>query len=85
MGFLIQLVNLAAQIITWGVILQVVLSYFMSPFHPVRQVIDRLFEPLLLPIRKLIPSTGMLDFSPMVLIILVQIVASLLVGILRSL
>jgi len=40
---------------------------------------------LLTPIRRLMPSTGMLDFSPMVLIILVQLVARLLIGILIAL
>jgi len=44
-----------------------------------------LVAPLLDPIRRLIPSTGMLDFSPLVLIILVQIVGYLLKVILLSL
>lgn len=82
MNFLIWLINISSQIITLLVIAQVVLSYFMSPFHPVRQTIDSLVEPMLRPIRRYMPQTGMLDFSPMVLIILVQIVARLLIGIL---
>lgn len=85
MAFVVQIINMLAQIITLLVIAQVVLSYFMSPYHPVRQVVDRVVEPLLAPIRRIMPQTGMLDFSPMVLIILVQIVARLLVGLLISL
>ena len=85
MAIAIQLINLIAQLITLLVIVQVVLSYFMSPYHPVRQSIDRLVEPLLAPIRRILPQTGMLDFSPLILIILVQIVARLLVGLLVSL
>ena len=85
MAFIVQIINMLAQLITLLVIAQVVLSYFMSPFHPVRQVVDRVVEPLLAPIRRIMPQTGMLDFSPMVLIILVQIVARLLVGLLISL
>ena len=85
MAFIVQIINMLAQFITLLVIAQVVLSYFMSPFHPVRQVVDRVVEPLLAPIRRIMPQTGMLDFSPMVLIILVQIVARLLVGLLISL
>jgi len=84
-AFIVQIINMLAQLITLLVIAQVVLSYFMSPFHPVRQVVDRVVEPLLAPIRRIMPQTGMLDFSPMVLIILVQIVARLLVGLLISL
>lgn len=85
MAFIVQIINMLAQIITLLVIAQVVLSYFMSPYHPVRQAVDRVVEPLLAPIRRIMPQTGMLDFSPMVLIILVQIVARLLVGLLISL
>ena len=60
------------------------MSYFMDPYHPVRQSLDRLVEPLLFPIRRVLPQTGMLDFSPLVLIIIIQIVARILVGILTS-
>ena len=60
--------------------MQVILSYFMSPFHPVRQFIDRIVEPMLRPIRRLLPQTGMIDFSPLVLIILLQVIN----GVLRS-
>jgi YggT family protein len=79
------LINIIAQLITLLVIVQVALSYFMSPFHPVRQSIDSLVEPLLAPIRRLLPQTGMLDFSPLILIVLVQIVARLLTGLLATL
>ena len=85
MSLAIQLITIIAQLITLLVIVQVALSYFMSPFHPVRQAIDNLVEPLLAPIRRLLPQTGMLDFSPLILIILVQIVARLLTGLLTSL
>jgi YggT family protein len=82
---IVQLIHLLAQIITILVIVQVVLSYFMSPFHPVRQAIDRFVEPLLAPIRRVVPPMGMLDFSPLVLIILVQIIDTILTRFLLSL
>ena len=85
MSLAIQLITIIAQLITLLVIVQVALSYFMSPFHPVRQAIDNLVQPLLTPIRRLLPQAGMLDFSPLILIILVQIVARLLTGLLTSL
>jgi YggT family protein len=81
-GFLITLINLIAQAITLLVIAQIILSYLMSPFHPVRKFIDDLVEPMLAPLRRVVPPVGMFDFTPMVLIIIVQLVARLLVGIL---
>jgi YggT family protein len=81
-GFLITLINLIAQAITLLVIAQIILSYLMSPFHPIRKFIDDLVEPMLAPLRRVVPPVGMFDFTPMVLIIIVQLVARLLVGIL---
>ena len=60
------------------VLLKVLLSYFMDPFHPFRQFIDRLIDPLLDPIRRILPTYGRFDFSPIVLIILVEVLAMLL-------
>ncbi len=84
MQFIIYFINLLVQVLSLLVIAHVILSYFMSPYHPVRQVVDSVVEPLLSPIRRIMPQTGMLDFSPMVLIILLQVVARLLVGLLIS-
>lgn len=78
MVFAVRLINVLSQLITLLVIAKVVLSYFMDPYHPVRQAIDRVVDPMLNPIRRVIPAVGMIDFSPFVLIILVQIVASVL-------
>lgn len=80
MVFVVQVINILSQLITLLVILHIILSYFMSPYHAVRQAVDSIVEPLLAPIRSLMPQTGMLDFSPMILIILVQLVARLLIG-----
>ena len=64
------------------ILVKVILSYFMDPFHPVRQSIDRLIEPLLRPIRQVVPSFGRFDFSPLILLILVQIIGAILRNIL---
>lgn len=83
--FLIVLVRVAANIFSLLVIAKVLLSYFMSPYHTIRQTIDQLIEPLLAPIRNRMPMVGMLDFSPIVLLIGIQILEFLLVTIFASL
>ena len=40
-------------------------------FVAVHDAIARLFEPLLRPIRRFLPDTGAIDFSPMVLLLLI--------------
>ena len=78
-SILIQIINILSQFIILVVIAKVILSYFMDPYHPVRQTIDNLVEPFLAPIRRVVPLIGMFDFSPLILIILVQILSSVLI------
>jgi YggT family protein len=78
MAFLIQGIQFLMAALSWLVIIEVVLSYFMSPYHPLRAAISKVVEPMLSPIRRLIPQTGVFDFSPMVLIIIIQLVGYLL-------
>ena len=46
---------------------------------------NRLLDPVLKPIRKLLPQTGMIDFSPLVLIIVLNIIRIVLRNIIYSL
>jgi YggT family protein len=70
MVFIAILIHRIIQLVILVVIIQTILTYFLSPYHPIRQMIDRFVEPMLLPIRRVLPPLGMLDFSPLVLIIL---------------
>lgn len=76
---LAQAVNLFSQMIVLMVVINVILSYFLDPYHPIRTFLAQLVEPLLAPIRRIVPLVGMFDFSPLVLIILVQLIARMLV------
>ncbi len=67
------------------IIVYVLLSYFLSPYHPVRETLNRFVEPLLYPIRRVVPAVGGLDFSPLILLILVQVIGQILVMFLHSL
>ncbi len=82
---LITLVQVLGSVLFILVIVSVVLSYFMSPYHPVRAYLDRIVEPLLSPIRRVVPPVGMIDFSPLVLIILIQVIQTLLISLLAAL
>lgn len=82
---LIILVNTVQQILVILVIVSVILSYFMDPYHPVRRGVDNIVQPLLAPIRRVVPLVGMLDFSPLILILLLQLVGRFLVVFLASL
>ena len=82
---LARVVNILVQLITLLVIVKVFLSYFMSPYHPLRSNIDRIIDPLLNPIRRIIPSLGALDLSPIILIVIIQLLGRIIISILLSL
>lgn len=84
-GLLISLVNYISLGLSLLLIAYVVLSYFMDPFHPIRVTINRVVEPVLNPIRRILPQTGMVDFSPLVAIIILQILEFILTRLLISL
>jgi len=73
-----SIITIIEQTLLVLILLNVVLSYFMDPFHPFRQSVDRLIEPLLRPIRQIVPSFGRFDFSPIILMIIVEIAAAIL-------
>ena len=63
------------DIYTWVIIAAALISWFnLSPYHPAVRLLRRLTEPVLAPIRTLLPpwKTWGLDFSPMIVIALIQ-------------
>ena len=84
-GLLLLFINYLSLAFSLLLIAYVVLSYFMDPFHPIRSTVNRMVNPILDPIRRIMPQTGMMDFSPLVAIILVQIIEFILTRLLISL
>jgi len=79
------IINLIVQLITILIIVQVFLSYFLSPYHPFRQTLDRILIPIYMKIRRYIPPLGVVDLSPFILLILVQLAGRIIIGILNTL
>ena len=75
---------IAQAILSWLVAFNVINTHndFMRSFL---NALDRITEPLYRPIRRILPDFGGLDFSPLVLLILIQIVRMLLDGVEASL
>jgi len=63
-------------------IVRALLSWFpydpRSPLNPVRRVIYAITEPVLAPLRRIIPPVGMFDISFLVAIIVMQVVVRIL-------
>ena len=67
---LLRVVDVITTIMVLLILTHVIISYFMSPYHTFRMWVDRLVEPMLRPIRRVVPLVGMLDISPIILLLL---------------
>ena len=77
-GFLYSAVYIISQALIWLVIISALLSFLMAPSHQIRRTIDQIVEPMLRPIRKVVPYVGNIDISPLILIILIQLASYIL-------
>lgn len=75
------IISTIGQILSLLIVVDALLSFVLPPFHSVREAIGRVLNPIYAPIRKVIPSTGMLDFTPIVALILIQVLVMVLTSI----
>ena len=87
---LVQIISMIAQAIVFLVIIQFIIGLLfsfnvVSPRNDflmqVYNSINSLLDPLLRPIRRLLPATGAIDFSPLVLILALNAVVYILTDI----
>jgi YggT family protein len=86
----VKIADLLLGILTWVIIIQVALSWLLA-FNVLNTgsggvrafvvALDRLTAPLYRPIRRLLPDFGGIDFSPLVILILIQVLEKLLDGV----
>lgn len=67
-----QLVIWGLNVIVWVTIIYVVISW-VNPHAPFAPAFDLLLRPLLAPIRRIVPTIGGFDLSPLVLLIAVYV------------
>jgi YggT family protein len=72
------LINVLAQLLSLVVIVYILSTWVFPPYNEFRRAIASIVEPMLAPIRRLIPPVGMFDFSAFIFLILVQVLASIL-------
>ncbi len=82
MTSLADVILIITRALTLIILADVLVSYFLDVFHPIRQFLDSIVQPFLAPIRRLLPAMGGLDFSPLVLFFLVEMAGRVIVGIL---
>jgi YggT family protein len=83
-SILAQMIEVLTNLLTILVVIWAIVSWILPPFHPLREALDRIIDPMLAPIRRVLPSTGAVDFSPMILIIALVLLSRILISILLS-
>ena len=76
MIIIVKLIDIYSLII----LIRAVISWFpISPYHPLNVILRNITEPVLKPIRRLLPMSG-IDFSPFIAIILLELIRNVLAG-----
>ncbi|MBA7696645.1 hypothetical protein ES703_105295 [subsurface metagenome] len=79
MPIFVRIIRVLCDVLTVVILLRVVVSWYsLRPTNILVRILHRLTEPILAPLRRIIPRVGRLDFSPLVAIILIQVIYYLL-------
>lgn len=74
-------IDMLVTVLIWAIIIRAVLSWFpISPRNPALVVVLQITEPILAPLRRIVPRLGMLDITPMVAIVLLVVLRLVLLG-----
>ena len=87
---LVEIADLLLNVLFWIIIIQVILSWLLAfnvlntgsnAVRTVAVALDRITAPLYRPIRRILPDFGGLDFSPLVILLLIEVIEKLLAGV----
>ena len=79
MDILFEVIRILCHVLTVAIVFRALLSWVSPvPTSMLIVVLFRITEPILSPLRRIIPRFGMWDFSPVVAIILLQLIARFL-------
>ena len=77
-----SLINVIIAILSILVFLDSLLSYFVSEQNGFRRFMGKILNPIYQPIRRLIPPLAGIDFTPLIAIILLQVLDAILIALL---
>jgi YggT family protein len=79
---IVDIVQATVLVLTIAIIARALLSWFpnINPHNPAVEFLITITEPILAPIRSVMPRLGFIDLTPMVAIILLQIIGRVIVS-----
>jgi len=76
--YFFNFLRLLCEVLTFAIFIRVILSWFSPRPNVLTVILEKITEPILAPLRRIIPRAGMFDLTPLVAIIILQIIAALL-------
>ncbi len=77
--FVINFLNLLFTVLYFAILVRILLSWIpMSQDNAIIRLLNQITEPILAPARRIIPPMGGIDFSPMIVLLLLYMVQRLL-------
>ncbi len=82
---LVQIINLLFNAFYILILARIIFSWVrVSPYHPtwgpIMRFVYQVTDPIMEPIRRIMPATGGIDFSPMIVLILASVLRSVLIN-----
>lgn len=77
---LLQIIGLLLRLFELALLARIILSWFpnVDRGNPIIRFLYEVTEPVLRPIREMLPSNGMFDFSPLIVFVVIQLLTTLL-------
>ena len=83
-GYFLSFAYILVQILNFAIIVRALMSWFNpSPENPIVRFVIEITEPVLAPLRRIVPRVGMIDITPIVAILLMSAILQVLESTLR--
>ncbi len=76
--FIKQTLNILFDLLSMLILLRVILSWFRHDAGGLVRLLYQATEPILAPIRRVIPALGMIDISPLVAMLIIEVARTLI-------
>jgi len=75
MSWLYSFIDLLFHALNLAILIRVITSWLnVNPYHPLVSFIYQITDPILVPLRRIIPPLGMIDSTPIIALILLSVV-----------
>ena len=72
-------------VLNFAIIIRALMSWFNpSPENPIVRIVIEITEPVLAPLRRIVPKIGMIDITPIVALLLMNVIETMLRQTLRG-